>query len=94
MRTIVPHADRHRAGQVCIDLIRTAAAPANPRTLKRILNLLELTLALDGVDDAAVEKAVAGDGPERRRVRYLAKVVLLQVCFDRAYREVAEDGIG
>lgn len=29
------------------------------------------------------------DGPERRRVRHLAKLVLLQVCFDAEYQAIA-----
>jgi hypothetical protein len=82
--------EAHQAARVCIDLVRASAVPANPRTLKRILNLLELTLVLDGLDDAYVDRAVNADGQERRRMRYLAKLVLLQVCFDNDYREIAE----
>lgn len=60
------------------DLVQVAA-PENPRSLKRVLNVLRLMVALDG------------DRWEERRTqrRYLAKMVLLQVCFPEAYRRVA-----
>jgi hypothetical protein len=64
------------------DLIETAA-PENPRSLKRVLNVLRLTVSLDG------------DRWEARREqrRYLAKMVLLQVCFPDAYRHLATNDL-
>ena len=60
------------------DLVEIAA-PENPRSLKRVLNVLRLTVALDGARWEARQ--------EQRR--YLAKMVLLQVCFPEAYRHLA-----
>jgi len=62
----------------CSGLIK-AAAPPNPRTLKRVLNVLALLLRLDGVMADA------------ERARLLAKVVLIQVLFDDAWRRVVEE---
>jgi hypothetical protein len=75
----------------CSDLI-LEVAPRNPRTLKRLLNALLLTLYLDGFDEASL--ADLGQSTARRdRVRRLAKLLLLQVCFDRAWRVIAEGGV-
>ncbi len=52
--------------------------PDNPRSLKRIFNVLRLITALGGE---------RGDDQRSLR-RYLAKVVLLQICFPRVYRAV------
>ena len=60
----------------CDDLIKTAAPP-NPRTLKRVLNVLALQVPIRG-----------GDGDEARR---LAKVILMQVVFDDAYQLLRKD---
>jgi hypothetical protein len=72
----------------CRDLIRIAAPP-NPRTLKRVLNSLLLTLYLDGYDDEKLGKL---DGAELARARRLAKLVLLQVCFEPVWRQVVGGG--
>ena len=78
-----------RGAIVCQDLIR-AAAPANPRALKRILNILQLTLYLDGMDDGAI--AAIQPGTERgNRVRHICKVVLIQILFPAAYRALAQN---
>ena len=61
----------------CRKLIEIAAPP-NPRTLKRVLNVLSLLLSLDLVKEE--------DGTKR-----LAKIVLLQVLFDDAYKLVVAD---
>jgi hypothetical protein len=66
--------------QDCRRLI-VAAAPTNPRTLKRVLNVLQLTIFLDGSDPKG----------DKKRLGYLAKIVLLQVCFDDAYRAVTNN---
>ena len=58
------------------DLIKTAAPP-NPRTLKRVLNVLALQVPIRG-----------GDDDEARR---LAKVILMQVVFDDAYQLLRKD---
>jgi hypothetical protein len=68
---------------LCRDLIR-AAAPPNPRALKRVLNSLLLTLYLDGHDDDSLKRLQ--DQGDKDRARRLAKLVLLQVCFDEAWR--------
>jgi hypothetical protein len=68
---------------LCRDLMRNVAPP-NPRTLKRVLNALLLTLYLDGHDDASL-KSLQNQG-DKDRARHLAKLVLLQVCFDEAWR--------
>lgn len=60
------------------DLIELVV-PGNPRTLKRILNLLRLT--------AALAEDVSED--ERERHRLLAKVLLLQSCYPSIYEAVA-----
>jgi hypothetical protein len=62
----------------CRDLIEIAAPP-NPRTLKRVLNVLALLLRLDS------------GGADAGRARLLAKVVLIQVLFDDAWRRVVEE---
>jgi hypothetical protein len=62
--------------QDCRNLI-VAAAPSNPRTLKRVLNVLQLIIFLDQTDKN-----------DKTRVTYLAKIVLLQTCFDDAYRAI------
>ena len=59
----------------CRDMIEVAAPP-NPRTLKRVLNVLALLLPLQGGGSTAA--------------RCLAKVVLLQVVFDDAYAMVQQ----
>lgn len=61
----------------CRDLIEIAV-PQNPRMLKRVINVLELLLSLDGVPA----------GTDTPRARYIAKVALLQTCFDEAYRAI------
>jgi hypothetical protein len=68
---------------LCRDLIR-AAAPPNPRALKRVLNSLLLTLYLDGHDADGLQ--TPQDQSDSDRARRLAKLVLLQVCFDEAWR--------
>lgn len=60
----------------CQDLIRTAV-PQNPRTLKRVLNVLALLVPMHGGG--------------HKDILYLAKVVLLQVLFDEAYQVVRRD---
>jgi KAP family P-loop domain len=70
------------------DLIRKAA-PSNPRALKRVLNALLVTLYLDGHDDASLQAFAAGQG-DKDRARRLAKLVLLQVCFEPAWRAIAD----
>ena len=61
----------------CRNLIEIAAPP-NPRTLKRVLNVLSLLLTLDDTSDA-------------ERAQHLAKVVLMQVLFEAAYDLVSVD---
>lgn len=75
-----PAADAFSA---CSDLFERAA-PANPRTLKRALNALLLTLYLDGFDASAFVR-LRDDAAARDRVRRLAKLVLLQLCFPEAW---------
>jgi len=77
------------AAALCRDLIR-AAAPPNPRTLKRVLNALLLTLYLDGHDDASLNR-LQNQG-DKDRARRLAKLVLLQVCFDEAWHAIVAGG--
>jgi hypothetical protein len=74
----------------CSDLI-LEVAPPNPRTLKRLLNSLLLTLYLDGFDDAALADTKPSMA-RKDRVRRLCKLLLLQVCFDPAWRAVAAGG--
>jgi len=62
----------HTLLPACRKLIEIAAPP-NPRTLKRVLNVLSLLLSLDLVDDG-------------EDVKRLAKIVLMQVLFDDAYK--------
>jgi hypothetical protein len=71
------------AATLCRDLIG-AAAPPNPRALKRVLNALLLTLYLDGHDDAILNSLQ--NQSDKDRARRLAKLVLLQVCFDETWR--------
>ncbi len=61
----------------CRKLIEIAAPP-NPRTLKRVLNVLSLLLSLDLVED-------------ERDAKRLAKIVLMQVLFDEAYRLIEKE---
>jgi hypothetical protein len=72
----------------CRDLIEVAAPP-NPRTLKRILNVFGLLITLRGgrIEQGSPELS------ERRieDARRLAAIVLMQVLFDDAYALVAED---
>jgi hypothetical protein len=70
---------------ICRELIR-ASAPPNPRTLKRVLNTLLLTLYLDGHDDASLE--ILQTSKDKDRIRRLAKLVVLQVCFEEAWRAI------
>jgi len=72
------------AATLCRDLIGAAAAPPNPRALKRVLNALLLTLYLDGHDDATLNSLQ--NQSDKDRARRLAKLVLLQVCFDETWR--------
>ncbi len=76
------------AFKVCRDLI-SVAAPPNPRALKRVLNALLLTLYLDGYDDARLQR-LAQNPRDKDRVRLLAKLVLLQVCFGAAWQAISE----
>jgi hypothetical protein len=72
------------------DLIE-AAAPPNPRSLKRVLNVQELMLLLDGWQTAEMSQQLVDDGTvhsRHSRLRYITKLVLLQTCFDDAYRSV------
>lgn len=78
----------HGAFQACRDLI-LAASPPNPRTLKRVLNALLLTLYLDGGGDEALQQLGQGGG-DRERLRRLAKLVLLQVCFEAFWQAVVQ----
>ncbi len=71
---------------ICGDLIRSAA-PSNPRTLKRILNALLLTLYLDGNNAASLKELAEGRG-DVDRLRRLAKLVLLQVSFGDTWRAI------
>jgi hypothetical protein len=70
--------------QQCSGLIRRAAPP-NPRTLKRALNAILLTLYLDGYDDETLRRL---DASSKSRVKYLAKLVLLQVCFEPVWQMI------
>ena len=79
----------HAAGVLCRDLIE-AAAPRNPRALKRVLNILQLTLYLDGMTEAEID-GLTPSAANAPRVRHIAKLVLLQVAFDRAYAALAAD---
>lgn len=73
--------------QRCQELI-VAAAPGNPRTLKRVVNVLQLTLFLDGWDGEELSE-------ERvLRAKKLAKMVLLQICFDTCYRAKLKGEVG
>ena len=54
------------------------------RALKRVLNALLLTLYLDGHDDATLNSLQ--NQSDKDRARRLAKLVLLQVCFDETWR--------
>lgn len=67
----------------CRGLIELAAPP-NPRTLKRILNVLSL---LASIDSFAPDEAKAPG----ERLQLLAKIVLMQVLFDDAYARSASD---
>ena len=72
------------------DLIETAAPP-NPRSLKRVLNVQQLMLLLDGWQTVELNKEPADDGTpksRRARLRYITKLVLLQTCFDDVYNSV------
>jgi hypothetical protein len=79
----------HAAGVLCHDLIE-AAAPRNPRALKRVLNILQLTLYLDGITEADID-ALTPSAEGAVRVRHIAKLVLLQAVFNRAYAVLAPD---
>ena len=79
--------DGQQAAVACNDLIR-AAAPANPRTLKRVLNILTLTLYLDGMNDTDI-KSIKREKSDR--VRHICKIVLIQILFPRAYHLLAQD---
>jgi hypothetical protein len=61
------------------------AAPPNPRALKRVLNALLLVLYLDDHQEAGLHQLV-GSQRGRDRLQRLAKLVLLQVCFETAWR--------
>jgi len=74
------------AFRICSDLIRSAA-PSNPRALKRILNALLLTLYLDEYDIPQLKELAEGRG-DKDRVRRLAKLVLLQISFEEAWRAI------
>jgi hypothetical protein len=72
------------------DLIE-AAAPPNPRTLKRVLNVQQLVLLLDGWQPGEFAQQPVDDGTvlsRRARLRFLTKLVLLQTCFEEAYRSI------
>jgi hypothetical protein len=69
----------------CRDLIRRAS-PANPRTLKRALNALLVTFYLAGHSDQSLA-ALSEENSQWER--YLAKLVLLQVCFEPVWLQVA-----
>jgi hypothetical protein len=84
--TLLSRQDGQQGAIACNDLIR-AAAPANPRTLKRVLNILTLSLYLDGMSDADIA-SIAKDKSDR--VRYICKIVLLQTVFPTAYRHLAQ----
>lgn len=73
--------DGNPAFQDCRDLF-VAAAPPNPRTLKRILNALLLILYLDTPE---------GGEHNTRRTRYLAKLVLMQICFEKVWQSIVAD---
>jgi hypothetical protein len=74
---------------VCQDLI-DAAAPANPRTLKRIVNILQLTLYLEGMDDVAIAH-IETERLVLERIRRICKIILIQVIFPSTYRLLARD---
>ncbi len=67
----------------CRSLIELAAPP-NPRTLKRVLNVLSL---LSSIENSASNEARVDD----ERLKLLAKIVLMQVLFDDAYARAAND---
>ncbi|HEY0381468.1 MAG TPA: P-loop NTPase fold protein [Candidatus Elarobacter sp.] len=76
----------HEGASASQDLIH-AAAPANPRALKRVLNILQLTLYLASTMDGDSNFHVQ----DLDRMRYIAKIVLMQVVFDEAYRALTLD---
>ncbi len=78
----------HEAALICEEMIRIVA-PANPRAFKRILNILQLTLYLDGFDDARISQAKAS--PDKNRVLFIGKLVLMQIVFSSAYAALASD---
>lgn len=72
------------------DLIE-AAAPPNPRSLKRVLNVQQLVLLLAGWQSDELGQEPEDDGTplsRRAKLRYLTKLVLLQTCFDEVYRSI------
>ncbi len=71
---LLDHPQVHPKLADCRDLIE-AAAPSNPRAVKRLLNVLSLLLPLDEADT-------------RQQARRLAKVVVLQVLYDEDYDRV------
>lgn len=73
--------------EACRDLI-VDAAPANPRALKRIVNVHQLLCYLDDLDGADQSSTV------QDRAKKLAKVALLQICYDAAYRAVLREKVG
>jgi hypothetical protein len=69
----------------CRSLIEIAAPP-NPRTLKRILNVLSLLISID--THSRPKKPSLIDKACSERASLLAKIVLIQILFDDAYAVV------
>lgn len=72
----------------CRELIEIAV-PDNPRTLKRALNVLRLAAELTG----CVADTTGGDRQALCKTRQrLAKLMLMQLCFQEAYELVVREG--
>jgi len=82
----------HHPALLCEDLI-VAAAPANPRALKRILNILQLTLFIDEIEENEITNGEQRDRRKVERIRYIAKIVLLQTVYDAAYHALVQDPV-
>ena len=77
---------------VCAELIASGVAP-NPRTVKKTLNVLRLTLELEGAGDRVwtqLEDKPVTRPIKKERVPRLAKIVVLQTSYEDLYHKVAE----